>query len=135
MISISKAANYLGVSIPTLRRWEKKGYIKAYRTIGNHRRYEISDLDNIYNRNKVNINEKRNHDEIKIAAAAIYARVSTIDQKQHGDLERQIDTLIKYAEDNNFKIQSIYKDVGSGLNGKRKSLLRLMEGARNKLFS
>ena len=124
MISISKAANYLGVSIPTLRRWEKKGYIKDYRTIGNHRRYEISDLDNIYNRNKVNVNEKRDHDEIKIAAA-IYARVSSIDQKQHGDLERQIDTLIKYAEYNNFKIQFIYKDVGSGLNGQEINYFRI----------
>jgi len=30
-----------------LRRWEKEGKIKSYRTPGNHRRYDLNDLKNI----------------------------------------------------------------------------------------
>jgi excisionase family DNA binding protein len=43
-ISIGKAANILGVSKETLRRWEKLGKIKVIRTPQNHRRYDLSSL-------------------------------------------------------------------------------------------
>lgn len=49
IMSIAEAANYLGVSIDSIRRWEKKGYIKSFRTPGNHRRYNKEDLDKIKN--------------------------------------------------------------------------------------
>lgn len=44
-ISIGKAAQYLGVSHDTLRRWEKKGKIKALRSPTNRRYYIKKELD------------------------------------------------------------------------------------------
>lgn len=49
IMSIADAAKYLGVSIDSVRRWEKKGYIKSFRTPGNHRRYNKKDLNRIKN--------------------------------------------------------------------------------------
>ena len=47
MIDIKKASELLGVSKSTLRRWEKEGKIKSYRTIGRHRRYNEEELKKI----------------------------------------------------------------------------------------
>lgn len=44
-LSISQAANYLGLSQMTLRRWEKAGKIKPVRTKGGQRRYTRYMLD------------------------------------------------------------------------------------------
>ncbi len=47
IFSISKAAKYLGVFVLTVRNWEKKGFIKSFRTPGGHRRFRKSELDKI----------------------------------------------------------------------------------------
>lgn len=47
-LSIGKAAKHLGISIDTLRRWEKKGRIIAYRSPGGHRYFLREDLDNLF---------------------------------------------------------------------------------------
>jgi len=39
LISISEAANMLGVSIDTLRRWDKSGKLSSIKTEGGHRKY------------------------------------------------------------------------------------------------
>ncbi len=44
-LTISEAAEYLGVSIDTLRRWDKKGKLQAKRSSGGHRYYLQLDLD------------------------------------------------------------------------------------------
>lgn len=44
LIPISEAAGLLGVSIDTLRRWDKKGSLRAIRTPGGHRLYRKEDL-------------------------------------------------------------------------------------------
>lgn len=44
-LSIGEAAEYLGVSRDTLRRWEKRGKMKSYRTPGGRRRYTVYDLE------------------------------------------------------------------------------------------
>lgn len=46
-LPIGEAATYLKVSIDTLRRWEAKGRIRAYRTPTNQRRFHITDLDRL----------------------------------------------------------------------------------------
>ncbi|MHA1820365.1 MAG: IS607 family transposase [Promethearchaeota archaeon] len=48
MLSISEAADYLGVSPVTLRRWDKNGILKPHRTPGNHRRYSLQQLRAVY---------------------------------------------------------------------------------------
>ncbi len=45
-LKINEAANYLGVSIDTLRRWDAKGKLKSLRVgQGNHRYYSLTQLD------------------------------------------------------------------------------------------
>lgn len=46
LMSVSKAAEYLGVSIATLRRMDKEGALVPLRTPGGHRRYTRQILDN-----------------------------------------------------------------------------------------
>jgi DNA-binding transcriptional MerR regulator len=43
-VSIGKAAAALGVSITTLRRWEKSGKLTAEHTAGGYRCYELAKL-------------------------------------------------------------------------------------------
>lgn len=48
LLSIGDASEYLGVSIDTLRRWEKKGRIAPLRSPGGHRYFSEQDLDNLF---------------------------------------------------------------------------------------
>ncbi len=45
LLSISKAAKFLGVSIDTLRRWDLKGKFKALKSSGGHRYYSKDQLE------------------------------------------------------------------------------------------
>ncbi|OGM15650.1 hypothetical protein A2V56_01985 [Candidatus Woesebacteria bacterium RBG_19FT_COMBO_42_9] len=47
-LSIGKASKYLGVSIDTLRRWEKKEKISSHRSPGGHRYFLKEDLDQVF---------------------------------------------------------------------------------------
>ena len=58
---------------------------------------------------------------------ALYARVSSNDQK--GDLDRQLSRLTEYAVANKMTIVDAVKEVGSGLNGHRKGMMRLLANA------
>ncbi|MBA2505381.1 MAG: helix-turn-helix domain-containing protein [Thermoleophilaceae bacterium] len=42
---VSQAAEYLGVSVGSLRNWSDKGLVPVYRTPGGQRRYRAADLD------------------------------------------------------------------------------------------
>ena len=46
LLTISEAAEFLGVSIDTLRRWDSKGKLKALRSSGGHRYYSKDQLEN-----------------------------------------------------------------------------------------
>jgi len=59
----------------------------------------------------------------KDTKVAIYARVSSSDQKE--DLKKQIGRLAEYASKNNLTITTTISEIGSGLNGKRKQLIKL----------
>jgi len=60
-----------------------------------------------------------------IKTAALYARVSSHDQK--GDLQRQLGRLVEFATQNNYNVIETVSEVGSGLNGRRKKLLGLLK--------
>ena len=62
------------------------------------------------------------------AAVALYARVSSHDQR--GDLDRQLARLSQYAAQQEFHVVESVGEVGSGLNGKRRKLLRLLSDAK-----
>lgn len=62
---------------------------------------------------------------------AVYARVSSHEQKNRGDLERQILDIMNACEKEGLDKPVIIKDTGSGLNAKRKGLSRLIEMAKD----
>lgn len=43
-LTIAQAAAYLGVTVDTVRLWERQGRIRAYRTVGRHRRFLEQDV-------------------------------------------------------------------------------------------
>jgi len=114
-LSISETALMLGISTKTLRRWENNNkFIPEYRTIGNHRRYSINQIKKLINPNY----------EIKNKINVIYSRVSSHGQKN--DLIRQEEYLLKYCKENNIKNVKSIKDLGSGINFKKKGLKTLL---------
>ena len=56
LLKIGEASQVLGVSINTLRRWEKKGKINAVRTPGNTRLYSTQSI-RLYQHNPVSTEE------------------------------------------------------------------------------
>jgi predicted site-specific integrase-resolvase len=61
---------------------------------------------------------------IEERSSAIYARVST--QKQKNDLQNQIDTVMKYANNKGFRVSKVYSDIASGLAYDRGQFLEML---------
>ena len=59
-----------------------------------------------------------------IAEVALYARVSAHDQK--ADLERQMGRLVEWAAAQGLRVSQTVSEVGSGMNGARPKLRRLL---------
>lgn len=115
LLSIGKASKLLGVTIQTLRNWDKQGLLKPDElTKGGERRYKLETLKNI------NKNIKFNSDNLKTIA---YARVSSHDQKD--DLIRQVQILEQYCSKQGFNYEVI-QDLGSGMNYYKKGLTKLL---------
>ena len=47
LISPKKAAEMLGVSTNTLRNWSENGKITVVKTMGNHRRYKLEEIQKL----------------------------------------------------------------------------------------
>ncbi|MDJ0554393.1 MAG: IS607 family transposase [Microcoleaceae cyanobacterium MO_207.B10] len=109
-IKIGAAAELLGVSIDTLRKWELSGeLIPDRKSQGGTRFYDYSKLINLGNAD---------------GSTICYARVSSHDQK--ADLERQQAMLEAYCAAKGWKFE-IIKDLGSGMNYRKKGLQKLLE--------
>lgn len=63
----------------------------------------------------------------KVGGAVLYARVSSADQKN--DLDRQLARLTEFAVARKLPVVDAVKEVGSGLNGHRKGMIRLLHNA------
>ena len=113
MLSIKEASEFLGISIDTLRRWERVGKITSMRTQGGHRRYDKKELIKF---------KMGDNSENRITIA--YCRVSSSDQKE--ELQRQIENVSQYCIANGYQFRVI-SDLGSGLNYKKKGLQELIE--------
>ncbi len=50
LLTISDAANEIGVSVDTIRRWDKKGLIKATRSEHNHRLFNVAEIRRIHDK-------------------------------------------------------------------------------------
>ena len=57
-------------------------------------------------------------------SCVIYARVST--QEQKNDLQNQINTIRKYANENGYIVDKVYSDIASGLNYDRGKFQQLI---------
>lgn len=115
MLSIGKFAKSLGVSIQTLRNWDKEGKLKPTYVTENGYRYYSEDLLNKF-RNIKNVNKIKKKN-------ILYARVFTKNQKD--DLNRQIDNLKQYAYSKGYSFE-IITDIGSGINYKKEGLLKMI---------
>jgi predicted site-specific integrase-resolvase len=113
LATISEAAEILGVSISTLRRWDKEERLKPEKTASGHRRYDVAKL-------KPELFRAAELDTRKTIA---YARVSSYDQKN--DLECQKQVLELYCARQGWTFE-IISDLGSGMNYHKKGLKRLI---------
>lgn len=121
LLTIREAAEFLGVSTSTLRRWEKEGKLTPdERTAGNQRRYKLHSI-----RPMVRTFDTCKSEELKTIA---YARVSSNDQK--ADLARQEQMLSMYCSKNGWSFE-IIKDLGSGMNYKKRGLKDLVSRILN----
>ena len=118
LATIGEAAKELGVSISTLRRWDKEGRLVAEKTASGHRRYDLSKL-------KPQAFRLVKQEERKTVA---YARVSGQDQKE--DLERQKQVLESYCAKQGWTYE-VVSDLGSGMNYRKKGLKRLLDDILN----
>ena len=114
LLSVAEAAELLGVSSNTLRRWEREGKrIPDERTEGNQRRYRLSSI----RPEMVRSNDRKRR-------TIAYARVSSHDQKE--DLDRQRKMLEMFCSAHGWQFEVI-SDLGSGMNYHKKGLRKLLE--------
>jgi len=125
-----KVKEILGISDSTVRRWANQGLLQYIWSPTHKRLYsssgllqmQLNKLDNTFklqtNSTKITTNTIENSRK-----GAIYVRVSS--SKQKDDLERQTNFLLdKYPD------YQVFKDIGSGINFKRKGLLSLLKHSR-----
>jgi putative resolvase len=119
LVNIRKAAEILGCGYTSLRKWDKSGKLVAIRTPGGHRRYSMEALEGFQNLAK------------KLApkseAIAVYCRVSSHEQKQKGDLDRQKGRLLEHCVNKKYTVTHVLDEVGSGMTDTRPKMLRLLD--------
>lgn len=114
LLTLKETGTLLNVSKSTLQRWDKEGKLIAVRTEGGHRRYKLSDIEKILGKEQT----VRDNNDIIVAT---YARCSTQDQ----NIDRQSSRIFEYCTKRNYNVEYIIKDIGSGLNDKRKGFIKL----------
>ena len=114
---MSDACKVLGVKPGILRKWDDEGNIKAIRTPGGMRLFDITSLDS-----RPNIFKTKQKDDPIII---LYSRVSSAKQKD--DLSRQQEFLKNNLDEHSRSITiTEITDIGSGINFKRPGLLRIL---------
>ena len=116
LISIGEASRMLGLSTRQLLRLDTPSKIPSLKTEGGHRRYRLSDI-----KARMGISE----DSTEKLPVAVYCRVSSHDQKQKGDLDRQKARLLEHCVNKKYPVEQVFDEVGSGMNDSR-SKLQLM---------
>jgi putative resolvase len=111
-------AKIFGVSTMTLRRWEESGKLIAKRSSTNRRYYTRDQLDAFLRLTTAESGKKY-----------AYCRVSSAGQRK--DLVNQVDFVKHYCSEHNVTLDSVYTDVGSGLNYNRKNWNSLLSEIDN----
>ena len=115
-----EVADLFQVSTKTIQKWDNKGILNFERSPTNRRVLPKETLIE-YLKSKNMFYE----DESNSKRDVIYARVSSYGQQKQGDLDRQVDYILSNRAD--LKNVLILKELGSGLNSKRKNLLKLID--------
>ena len=110
----------LNISYSSIKAYDKSGKLPIKRTESGRRAIFRDDLLNYLD--KLGMLYRDTEDTGK--HDVIYARVSSHEQKQKGDLDRQAMFLMENIKDLHEPV--ILKEVGSGLNDKRKKLQELI---------
>ncbi len=121
---VNEVADILNVSTKTVRKYDAQGILHAERTVGNHRAIMRDELLRFL-KDKGMLYDDSDNERRDI----VYARVSSHDQKNHGDLDRQALFLVENVP--GMQNPLILKEVGSGLNDKRKKLQELLKMVSN----
>lgn len=112
-VPLRKAVEFLGLSPNTLRKYADEGKLKSIKNAAGQRLYDIESYIRGFRE------RQPNGDSIRTATVC-YCRVSS--SKQRDDLARQVAYMQSlYPE------SEIIKDIGSGLNFKRKGLQALLD--------
>lgn len=126
VLKLCEAAKLLNVNEKTLQRWDREGKLSAKR-LKNNRRYYTEEQINDF----LGIEQPQ-----KVGETVIYARVSSHNQKD--DLSSQVEFLTNYAKERSYNVDRIIKEIGSGLNYKRKKwnslLLDISKGVVTKVI-
>lgn len=110
-MKVNKVLKLLRVTRPTLTSYVKNWRIKTRKLPNGYYDY---DEDSVFKLAGI-VTER---------VSVIYARVLT--QKQKNDLQNQIDTVIKYANNNGFKVTEVYSDIASGIAYDRGQFMELL---------
>ena len=127
LLNLNEVSRCLSVTKKTLRLWEDAGKLKSVRTKGGHRRYKEADVKAMMGEDATST--------INADSTAVYARVSSGEQKEKGDLDRQKGRLLDYCRLKNYTVGYVYEEVGSGLNDNRAKLLQMMKLAEDHKIS
>jgi putative resolvase len=106
-MKLSQYAKKAGISYKTAWRWYKAGTLDAYQTPTG----------------MVVVREPQ-MERIGTGRIALYARVSSADQKS--DLERQVQRLRDYAAARGYQVAKEVTEIASGLNDSRPKFLKLL---------
>jgi putative resolvase len=103
---LSQYAREMGISYKTAFRWWKAGMLDAYQL----------------ETGTIVVREPAQPQEA--AGVALYARVSSSDQKE--DLERQMQRLKDYAASKGYRVTKMVSELASGLNDSRPKLMKVL---------
>lgn len=130
-VRTKRACEILGCHPDTLRRWTAEGKFHVYRANGGaNRRWDEDELLRYIGELKEDA-ATQTHNNVRVA---VYCRVSTSDQKQHGDLDRQKLRLLEYCAEKKYVVEYVFEEVGSGINDNRKKLAQMMKLATEHKF-
>ena len=115
-----EVAKLLGCSIRTVQRYDNDGVMSSERLPSGRRTFPRDEVAKLLDSKGLLFRDSGDE-----RVDVVYARVSSQDQKKHGDLDRQALHVIEEAGE--VRNPVILKECGSGLNDKRPQLAKLMD--------
>jgi putative resolvase len=115
MYTPGEFAKKVGVTVHTLQRWDREGYLVAKRTHTQRRYYTDDDFQRVLGM------KPQSQSRITV----VYCRVSSAAQKP--DLANQRHTLEQFCLARGIAVHEWIEEIGGGLNFKRKQFLSLVD--------